>query len=48
MNIRDFCNCEKHSSIYTVCDDWYQYDICSDCEKVLEDGIRPLDDNGNY
>lgn len=28
-------------------DSWYQYDVCNDCRKVLEDGIRPIDDNGD-
>lgn len=47
MNLNDFCKCKNRSGIYTECDDWYQYDICNDCNKILEDGIRQLDDDGN-
>lgn len=43
----DFCKCKKPSGVHTVCDDWKQYDFCNDCGKVLEDGIRPLEDNGD-
>mgnify|MGYP007131982960 CR=1 FL=1 len=47
MNINDFCQCKNPSSVYTETDNFYQYDICNDCGKVLEDGIRSIDDNGD-
>lgn len=47
MDLKDYCTCKKSSGVHTETDDWYQYDICNDCNKVLEDGIRPLDDNGD-
>lgn len=47
MNPEEFCRCNKPSSVHTEIDDWYQFDVCNDCGKVLEDGIRPLDDNGD-
>lgn len=47
MNIKDFCKCKNVISVHTETDDFYQYDICNNCGKVLEDGIRPLDDNGD-
>ena len=43
MQENDFCRCEKVESVYTTTDDWYQYDRCNKCNKVLEDGIRPID-----
>lgn len=48
MNLKDFCKCEKSSSLHTDTNDWYQFDICNDCGKVIEDGVRPINDNGNY
>lgn len=47
MKTTDFCKCKNRSGVYTDFDDWYQYDICNDCNKILEDGIRPLNDNGD-
>lgn len=48
MNLKDFCKCEKSSGLHTGTNAWYQFDICNDCGKVIEDGIRPIDDNGDY
>ena len=48
MDLKNYCKCENPSGVYTEIDDWYQYDICEDCKKVLEDGIRPIDDNGDF
>lgn len=48
MNLSDYCKCEKSSGCHTKIDNWYQYDICNDCEKVLEDGIRNINDNSDY
>lgn len=48
MNISDFCKCKNRSGIHTETDDWHQYDICNDCAKIIEDGIRNIDDNGDY
>lgn len=48
MNLSDFCKCQNRSGIHTETDDWYQYDICNDCGKIIEDGIRNINDNGDY
>lgn len=48
MNLSDFCKCQNRSGVHTETDDWYQYDICNDCGKIIEDGIRNIDDNGDY
>lgn len=48
MDLKDYCKCDKSSGVHTETDEWYQYDICNDCGKVLEDGIRNIDDNGDY
>lgn len=48
MNLSDYCKCKKSSGCHTEVDNWYQYDICNDCGKVLEDGIRSINDNGDY
>ena len=49
MNLKDFCKCKNSSGVHTEYNDWYQYDICNDCGKILEDSIRQTDDNGeNY
>lgn len=47
MDLKDYCKCNISSGVHTEIDNYYQYDICNDCGKVLEDGIRPLDDNGD-
>lgn len=47
MNRYDYCKCESRSGVHTDIDSWYQYDICNDCGKILEDGIRPIDDDGD-
>ena len=48
MSLHDYCKCKNPSSVHTETDDWYQYDVCNDCGKKLEDGIRQIDDNGDY
>lgn len=48
MNLDDYCRCEKSSGVHTEISDWCQYDVCNDCGKVLEDGFRSIDDNGDY
>lgn len=48
MDLSDFCKCQNCSGVHTETDDWYQYDICNDCGKIIEDGIRNIDDNGDY
>ena len=45
MNLKDYCKCENRSGIHTDTDNWYQYDICNEYNKIIEDGIRQLDDN---
>lgn len=47
MDLKHFCKCKNRSGVHTEIDNWYQYDICNDCNKILEDGIRPLDDNSD-
>lgn len=47
MNLYDYCKCTEVHSVHTDFNDWYQFDICNKCGKVLEDSIRPLDDNGD-
>lgn len=47
MDNKDYCKCNPCTRVHTETDEWYQYDICNDCGKVLEDGIRPIDDNGD-
>lgn len=47
LNKKDYCKCKNSSGVHTVTDNWYQYDVCNDCGKILEDGIRPLNDNGD-
>lgn len=41
----EYCKCEHPSSIYTVSLDWGEQDMCSDCNKPLEDGYR---DSNHY
>lgn len=48
MNFKDYCKCQNSSGIHTVFDNWYQYDVCNDCNKIIEDSLRQLDDNGDY
>lgn len=47
MNLKDYCRCKNRSGVHTETNDWYQYDVCNDCEKVLEDGMRNLNDDSN-
>ena len=48
MDLKDYCKCTNRSGVHTDITDWYQYDVCNDCGKILEDGIRQLDDNGDF
>lgn len=47
MDNIDYCKCNSRTGVHTETDEWYQYDICNNCGKVLKDGIRPIDDNGD-
>lgn len=47
MNNKDYCKCNSRTGVHTETNCDYQYDVCNDCGKVLEDGIRPIDDNGD-
>lgn len=48
MNLHDYCKCKNSSGSHTEFNSWYQYDVCNDCGKVLEDGIRNINDNEDY
>lgn len=43
MNDRDFCQCKSTNSVTSDFNDWYEYDICCSCGKIIEDSFRPLD-----
>ena len=45
MYIKDYCKCQNRSGNYTETNNWFQYDICNDCNKIIEDGIRSINDN---
>jgi len=42
MQEKDFCKCKNIGKITSSFDDWYEYDICCNCGKIIEDSIRPL------
>ncbi len=42
MNNKDYCKCKKSSAVTTDFNDFYEYDICCDCGKIIEDSFRPL------
>lgn len=39
-NELEYCKCEHSSSLYTNILEWGEQDICSDCNKPVEDGFR--------
>lgn len=43
MNNVEYCNCKSCSSIYSESNDWGYWDICSDCNKPIEDSYTPND-----
>jgi len=42
MKKYDYCNCKGVNTVTTDFDDWYEFDICCSCGKVIEDSIKPL------
>lgn len=38
----EYCTCESVSSVHTGTNDWYIFDICDNCNKVIEDSIQNL------
>ena len=38
----DYCKCKNVSKITTDYNDFYEFDICCTCGKILEDSYRPL------
>ncbi len=39
-NSNDFCKCEKSSSVLFANDEWGYWDVCSDCNKPIEDSYN--------
>lgn len=39
----EYCTCEKCTQTYTVTDDFAQWDVCSNCNKPIEDTYEYLD-----
>lgn len=37
-----YCQCKSLTKVYTDFDDWYQFDHCYECKKIIEDSIEPL------
>ena len=35
-----FCKCNIHNSIYAGIGEWGEWDICSNCNKPIEDSYR--------
>lgn len=49
----DYCQCKSFSKVYTDFDDWYEFDRCSNCGKIIKDSFRELnhydgEDHVNY
>ncbi len=38
-DIDDFCKCKNSSGVYTNTGSWGHWDICLDCNKVIEDSF---------
>lgn len=36
----EYCTCKRSSSLYTNTLEWGEQDMCSDCDKPIEDGFR--------
>lgn len=39
----EFCTCENCTCVSTEFSDWYEWDVCSNCGKLIEGSIRSLD-----
>jgi hypothetical protein len=37
MSNHDYCQCENSSSVYSETNDWGYWNVCSDCNKAIED-----------
>lgn len=49
----EYCTCKNSNSVHTEFNDWYEWDVCNDCNKMIEDSIRELnhydgEDHVNY
>jgi len=44
MDDVNYCKCEKSSSVYTDMDTFGHWDMCSDCNKVIEDSYKYFDE----
>lgn len=53
MQEKDYCKCKNIGKVTSSFDDWYEFDICCNCGKIIEDSFRPLnhydgEDHVNY
>ena len=39
---REYCQCAHSSSVTTAFNDWYQWNVCFDCGKEIEDSRELL------
>lgn len=37
-----YCQCKSISRVYTDYNNWYQFDRCCHCDKIIESSIEPL------
>ena len=45
----DYCKCSNVNEVTTSFNDFYEFDICCSCGKILEDSCRPLNHfDGEY
>jgi hypothetical protein len=43
MKKEDYCQCKQPSNVYTNFNNWYEFDCCGNCGKIIEGTFRPLD-----
>ena len=39
---KEYCQCNLHTKVTSDFDDWYKFDLCCTCGKIIEDSIEPL------
>ena len=42
MDNNKFCQCKSIGNITSGSDSWYEYDVCCNCGKIIEDSFREL------
>ena len=38
----DYCKCPGRGMLTSGFNDWYEYDVCCNCGKIIEDSFRSL------